>query len=117
MSGSGSVIPLRACRSLYPSFVTRNFLLIPLPLTPHSLRLLDLFHLLHLIYFFQMTVEGHPGARHLGVHFTQSPFSHAAAGTVAHKFRTLGFGRIVWNWRALMDSTGMLSTFIFPRDN
>ena len=67
--------------------------------------------------FFQLNVERHPGARHFGVHLTQAPFSHASAGAVAHELRALGFERIVGNRGALMDSTGVLSAFVFPRDN
>ncbi|OLB74117.1 MAG: hypothetical protein AUH96_03625 [Nitrospirae bacterium 13_2_20CM_2_61_4] len=78
--------------------------------------LLDLFHPFHLADFFQLNVEGHPGARHLGIHLTQAPFSHASAGAMAHELRALGFERIVGNWGTLMDPTGVLSAFIFPRD-
>ncbi len=78
--------------------------------------LLDLFHPFHLADFFQLNVEGHPGARHLGIHLTQAPFSHASAGAMAHELRALGLERIVGNGGALMDPTGVLSAFIFPRD-
>ena len=52
---------------------------------------LDLFHPLHLSDFFQLNVEGYPGASHLWVYFAQASFSYASAGAVAHEFRTLGF--------------------------
>ena len=110
-------MPLFACRSLYPSIVARRFFVDPLPVTPHLSRLLDLFHPLDLTDFFQLNVQGHPGAGHLGVYLTQSPFSHASAGAVAHEFRALGFERIVRNRRPLMDSTGVLSAFIFTWDD
>jgi hypothetical protein len=64
-----------------------------------------------------LNVECHPGTGHFRVHFTQSPLSDASAGTVAHELRALGFERIIGNWGALMDPTGVLSAFVFPRDD
>ena len=78
---------------------------------------LDLFHPLHLADFFQLNVKGHPGARHLGVNFTQASFSHASARAMAHELRAFGFERIVGNRGTLMDPTGVLSAFVFPRDD
>src|SRR6267378_4520450 len=121
MSGSGAVVPLFACRSLYPSLVLLGFFTNVSRLTPHVFNaphvFLDLFHPLHLADFFQLNVEGHPRASHLGVHLTQAPFSHASAGAMAHELRALGFERIIGNWGTLMDPTGVLSAFVFPRDD
>jgi hypothetical protein len=88
--------------------------------TPHASPLtsyLDLFHPFYLTDFFKLNVERHPGASHLRVHLTQSPFSNASAGAVAHELRALGFERTIRNWRALMDSAGVLSAFVFPKDD
>jgi hypothetical protein len=64
-----------------------------------------------------LNIECYPGTGHFRVHFTQSPFSDASAGAVAHELRALGFERTIRNRRALMDSTGVLSAFVFPKDD
>ena len=78
---------------------------------------LDLFHPVHLADFFQLNIERHPGASHLGVDLTQAPFSHASARAMAHELRAFGFERIVGNRGTLMDPTGVLIAFVFPRDD
>jgi hypothetical protein len=78
---------------------------------------LNSLHPLHLADFFQLNVKGHPWARHLGVDLTQASFSHASARAMAHELRAFGFERIVGNRGTLMDPTGVLSAFVFPRDD
>ena len=85
--------------------------------TFHVSRRLDLFHPLHLADFLQLNVEGDPGANHIGIYLTRAPFSNASAGAMAHELRALGFERIVGNWGAFMDPTGVLSTFVFSGDD
>ena len=118
MSGSGAVMPLFACVLVVAEFCSLRFSSCRFPLHVSRLTsILDLFHPLHLADFFQLNVEGHPGASHLGVHLTQPPFSNASAGAMAHELRAFGFERIVGNRGALMDPTGVLSAFVFPRDD
>jgi len=74
---------------------------------------LELLHPLNLTETFEFIVEGDPGAGHLGVHFAESTFPNATTGAVAHKLGTFSLERAIWNWRAFMDTPGVLSPFFF----